>query len=102
MKNSRDTLSIIASEIVSCERCPRLRRHCEEVGRIKRRAYREQDIAWQAHPLPEQGRAVEGAAVAGDDCVHNRPIRINDVFMTSHIGILAGIVFNCRKLSMLE
>ena len=29
-------------EVVSCERCPRLRSHCREVARVRRRAYRDQ------------------------------------------------------------
>jgi uracil-DNA glycosylase family 4 len=53
MKNSRDTLKIVAEEIVSCQRCPRLRLHCEEVARVKRRAYREQDY-W-GKPVPAVG-----------------------------------------------
>lgn len=30
-------------EIVGCELCPRLREHCLEVARVRRRAYREQE-----------------------------------------------------------
>ncbi len=53
MKNSRDTLKILAEEIVSCQRCPRLRLHCEEVARVKRRAYRGQNY-W-GKPVPAFG-----------------------------------------------
>ncbi len=65
MKNSRDVLSLaelralpilaeeLAQEIVSCERCPRLRRYCEEVARVKRRAYR-QELYW-GKPVPSFG-----------------------------------------------
>ncbi len=37
-----DSLAILNAEIVTCRLCPRLVRHREEVGEVKRRAYREQ------------------------------------------------------------
>lgn len=40
-------------EIVACERCPRLRRHCRLVARERRRAYRDQDY-W-GRPVPGFG-----------------------------------------------
>jgi len=40
-------------DVVSCRRCPRLRRHCEEVSRTKRRAYRD-DEYWGL-PVPGFG-----------------------------------------------
>jgi uracil-DNA glycosylase family 4 len=57
MEISRDKLRIfteeLAREIVSCERCPRLRLYCEEVARVKRRAYREQ--TYWGKPVPAFG-----------------------------------------------
>jgi uracil-DNA glycosylase family 4 len=53
MKTSRDTLPVIAKEVVGCERCARLRRYCEEVARVKRRAYRDQEY-W-GKPVPAFG-----------------------------------------------
>jgi uracil-DNA glycosylase family 4 len=46
-------LSIIREQIIACERCPRLRAHCERIGREKRRAYRD-DTYW-ARPVPGFG-----------------------------------------------
>ena len=43
----------VRNEIVSCERCPRLREYCEQVGREKRRAFRD-DTYW-ARPVPGFG-----------------------------------------------
>jgi uracil-DNA glycosylase family 4 len=40
-------------EIVSCERCPRLRDHCRRVAVVKRRAYR--DESYWGRPLPGFG-----------------------------------------------
>jgi len=46
-------LEILNRQIVACRRCPRLVEHREEVGRVKRRAYRDQDY-W-AKPVPGFG-----------------------------------------------
>ncbi|MDA1313403.1 MAG: uracil-DNA glycosylase [Acidobacteria bacterium] len=40
-------------KLVSCERCPRLRQHCLEVARVKRRAFRDWDY-W-GRPVPSLG-----------------------------------------------
>jgi uracil-DNA glycosylase family 4 len=40
-------------EIVSCARCPRLRAHCEEIARVKRRAFRDQ--TYWGRPVPGFG-----------------------------------------------
>ena len=52
MANTR-ALTILAAEVVSCERCPRLREYCEEVARVKRRAYLD-EIYW-GRPVPPLG-----------------------------------------------
>ncbi len=46
-------LSAVQTAIISCNRCPRLRAYCAEVGRVKRAAYR-QDLYW-ARPVPGFG-----------------------------------------------
>ena len=46
-------LQILNSQIVACRQCPRLVEYREEVGRVKRRAYRDQDY-W-ARPVPGFG-----------------------------------------------
>jgi uracil-DNA glycosylase family 4 len=40
-------------DVVSCERCPRLRAHCLEVARVKRRAFRDQ--TYWGRPVPGFG-----------------------------------------------
>jgi uracil-DNA glycosylase family 4 len=47
------TLSAISRQVVTCERCPRLRRFCEKVAREKKRAFREWDY-W-GKPVPGFG-----------------------------------------------
>jgi uracil-DNA glycosylase family 4 len=40
-------------DIVSCNRCPRLRAHCQEIARVKRRAFRDQ--TYWGRPVPGFG-----------------------------------------------
>lgn len=55
MRRSADSnpLQILQREIVACEKCPRLTSYRAEVGRIKRRAYR--DWEYWAKPVPGFG-----------------------------------------------
>lgn len=41
-------LDALQAEIVACTRCPRLRAHCQEIARVKRRAYKD----WEYWGLP--------------------------------------------------
>lgn len=43
----------LQDQIVACEACPRLRAHCTEVARVKRRAYR--DFDYWGKPVPSFG-----------------------------------------------
>jgi uracil-DNA glycosylase family 4 len=47
------SLKLINAEIIECRKCPRLVRYREEIARIKRRAYRDQDY-W-GKPVPGFG-----------------------------------------------
>ena len=47
------TLTAVHDAIVSCERCPRLRRYCAEIARVKKRAYR--DETYWGRPVPGFG-----------------------------------------------
>jgi uracil-DNA glycosylase family 4 len=46
-------LRVIEEEVIACNRCKRLRRHCIEIGEIKRRAYRDQ--TYWSKPVPSFG-----------------------------------------------
>src|SRR5512134_1640844 len=46
-------LAVLAGEVMECRRCPRLIAHCQEIARIKRRAFREWDY-W-GKPVPSFG-----------------------------------------------
>lgn len=41
----QDSLPKVVQDIVTCTHCPRLRRYCEEVARLKKRAYRD-EVYW--------------------------------------------------------
>jgi uracil-DNA glycosylase len=53
LSSSLQPLEILQRQIVSCEQCPRLVAYRAEVGRLKRRAYRDWDY-W-AKPVPGFG-----------------------------------------------
>lgn len=46
-------LQSLAQDVIACQRCPRLRAYCAEIGQIKRRAYR--DWVYWAKPVPGFG-----------------------------------------------
>ncbi len=46
-------LAELEADIVQCRACPRLMAHCQRIGQIKRRAYRDEDY-W-AKPVPGWG-----------------------------------------------
>ncbi|HXS82447.1 MAG TPA: uracil-DNA glycosylase [Methylomirabilota bacterium] len=47
------SLSAVTRAVIACERCPRLRAHCEQVAHEKRRAYLDQEY-W-GRPVPGFG-----------------------------------------------
>jgi uracil-DNA glycosylase family 4 len=46
-------LQVLQNEIIACTLCPRLREHCAQIARVKRRAYRDWDY-W-GKPVPGFG-----------------------------------------------
>ena len=46
-------LEAVRDRIVACEACPRLRRYCRDIARVKRRAFRD-EVYW-ARPVPGFG-----------------------------------------------
>jgi uracil-DNA glycosylase len=60
---SSQALRVLAREVVDCERCPRLRAYGEEVARVKRRAYREEEY-W-GRPVPSFGHPLARLLVVG-------------------------------------
>jgi uracil-DNA glycosylase family 4 len=52
-KSSGDELAILQNDIVACTLCPRLRDHCREIAKVKRRAYLDHEY-W-GKPVPSFG-----------------------------------------------
>lgn len=50
---SEEAFTVLSGQVVSCERCPRLRAFCNEVAQAKRRAY--SDWTYWGKPLPGFG-----------------------------------------------
>ena len=53
MPDSPKTLEALNARIVTCNLCPRLRSHCSEVARVRRRAY--MDWEYWGRPVPSFG-----------------------------------------------
>src|SRR5579871_3151286 len=53
MAKAAGNLEALNARIIACERCPRLRNHCTEVARVRRRAYINQQY-W-GRPVPSFG-----------------------------------------------
>ncbi len=60
---SSETVIQIQNDVVVCERCPRLRRHCIEIGRLKRKAYR--GWSYWARPVPSFGDPAARLLIVG-------------------------------------
>jgi uracil-DNA glycosylase family 4 len=56
-------MELLQQEIISCERCPRLRSHCAEIARVKVRRYR--DHSYWGRPVPGFGDRRAGLFILG-------------------------------------
>jgi uracil-DNA glycosylase family 4 len=62
-QNGPAALAELNARIVACERCPRLRQHCEETARQKRRAY--VDHEYWGRPVPSFGDPLARVLILG-------------------------------------
>ncbi len=62
-RSATNPLVDLADRIVACERCPRLRAYCEEIARVKRRAFR--DEPYWGRPVPAFGDPVARLLILG-------------------------------------
>src|ERR1700683_204735 len=53
MTGPTESLEDLMAQVTACERCPRLREYCQEIARVKRRAYR--DWEYWGRPVPSFG-----------------------------------------------
>jgi uracil-DNA glycosylase len=56
-------LALVRDQIVSCDRCPRLRAYCAEIAHVKKRAYRH-EIYW-GKPVPGFGDPAARLLIVG-------------------------------------
>ena len=60
---ARPSLASLTRQIVACDRCPRLRRHCQAVARVKVARFRDQ--AYWGKPVPGFGDPTARLLVVG-------------------------------------
>ncbi len=77
-------LAVVRSEIVACERCPRLRTYCRDIGRTKRRAYMN-DAYW-ARPVPGYGDPLARLLIVGLAPAAHGANRTGRVFTGDGVG----------------
>jgi len=58
-----DSLIQVHDDVIACESCPRLRRYCERIARLKRRAYRHEEY-W-GKPVPGFGDSKARILIVG-------------------------------------
>ncbi len=63
MNSSGGPLVVLQQEVMGCRRCPRLVEYIAEIGRVKRRAYRDWDY-W-AKPVPSFGDPMARVLIVG-------------------------------------
>src|SRR5579875_3684876 len=63
MPRSADSLALFNAEVVDCHRCGRLRAHCREIARIRRKAYAEWEY-W-GRPVPSFGDPLARVLILG-------------------------------------
>jgi len=83
-RSAKRELEALAKRVVSCEKCPRLRAYCAEVGRKKRRAY--MDWEYWTRPLPGFGDPSARLLVVGLAPAANGGTRTGRVFCGDSSG----------------
>jgi uracil-DNA glycosylase family 4 len=78
------TLDQVREQIVTCDRCPRLRTYCQRIGREKRRAYRS-DTYW-ARPVPGFGDPAARLLIVGLAPAAHGANRTGRVFTGDGVG----------------
>lgn len=77
-------LADVAEQIVTCERCPRLRHYCQEVAALKKRAYR--DETYWGRPVPGFGDPAARMLLVGLAPAAHGANRTGRVFTGDGIG----------------
>jgi uracil-DNA glycosylase len=89
------SLSAVRNAIITCERCPRLRTYCQEVGRQKKAAFR-QDVYW-ARPVPGFGDPKARILVLGLAPAAHGANRTGRVFTGDGVGASGDFLISALK-----
>ena len=99
MSASRQTrpssLSAVRTAIISCERCPRLRSYCAEVGRAKKASSRD-DVYW-ARPVPGFGDPQARVLILGLAPAAHGANRTGRVFTGDGVGASGDFLMAALK-----
>jgi uracil-DNA glycosylase family 4 len=77
-------LADVSHAITSCERCPRLREHCQTVARVRKRAFRD-EVYW-GRPVPGFGDPVARLLLVGLAPAAHGANRTGRVFTGDGVG----------------
>lgn len=88
-------LERVRKQIVDCNACPRLRNYCQEVGRVKKTAFRD-DIYW-ARPVPGFGDPNARVLIVGLAPAAHGANRTGRVFTGDGIGASGDFLMAALK-----
>lgn len=94
-RNRPSSLSAVRTAIISCEQCPRLRAYCQEVGRIRKAAFRN-DLYW-ARPVPGFGDPAARVLILGLAPAAHGANRTGRVFTGDGVGASGDFLMAALK-----
>ena len=89
------SLSAVQSDIINCNRCGRLRSYCQEIGRTKKAAFRD-DVYW-ARPVPGFGDPEARLLILGLAPAAHGANRTGRVFTGDGIGASGDFLMAALK-----
>src|SRR5688500_12646417 len=89
------SLSAVQTDIINCNRCGRLRSYCQEIGRTKKAAFRD-DVYW-ARPVPGFGDPAARLLILGLAPAAHGATRTGRVFTGDGIGASGDFLMAALK-----
>ena len=94
-RNRPSSLSAVQTAIISCEQCPRLRTYCQDVGRTRKAAFRN-DLYW-ARPVPGFGDPQARVLILGLAPAAHGANRTGRVFTGDGVGASGDFLMAALK-----
>jgi len=91
------SLNVVREQIVSCEKCSRLRTYCERIGREKKKAFRDQ--TYWAKPVPGFGDPDARLLIVGLAPAAHGANRTGRVFTGDGVGASGDFLMAALKRS---